>query len=258
MEAATVLVVDDEGKIRDLVRLYLEHEGYSVLLADSGRAALETIERARPDLLVLDLMLPDLPGEEVARSLRSHSDVPIIMLTARAREEDRINGFRAGADDYVTKPFSPRELVARVKAVLRRSSGGNTLRPVSFDGGTLVIEHAPRQVTLKGVPVPLSRCEFDLLIALTSRPGFVFSRNDLISRVRAEGFDGCERAIDAHVKNLRRKLGDDPQQPRFVRTVRGVGYKFGGDPDPGGNEALPPERVGSIGSSRETENGTGW
>jgi DNA-binding response OmpR family regulator len=232
MGTATVLVVDDERKIRDLVRLYLEHEGYSVLLAESGRSALETAERARPDLLVLDLMLPDLPGEEVARSLRSHSDVPIIMLTARAGEEDRINGFRAGADDYVTKPFSPRELVVRVEALLRRSRGGNTLGSASFDGGRLTIDHAPREVILDGVPVALSRCEFNLLVALTGRPGCVLSRHELIAKVQGDGFEGRERTVDAHVKNLRRKLGDDPSHPRYVLTVWGVGYKFGGERDP--------------------------
>ena len=232
MGTATVLVVDDERKIRDLVRLYLEHEGYSVLLAESGRSALETAERARPDLLVLDLMLPDLPGEEVARSLRSHSDVPIIMLTARAGEEDRINGFRAGDDDYVTKPFSPRELVVRVEALLRRSRGGNTLGSASFDGGRLTIDHAPREVILDGVPVALSRCEFDLLVALTGRPGCVLSRHELIAKVQGDGFEGRERTVDAHVKNLRRKLGDDPSHPRYILTVWGVGYKFGGERDP--------------------------
>ncbi len=232
MGTATVLVVDDERKIRELVRLYLEHEGYSVLVAESGRNALETAQRARPDLLVLDLMLPDLPGEEVARSIRARSDVPIIMLTARAGEEDRINGFRAGADDYMTKPFSPRELVVRVEAVLRRSRGGNTLGSASFDGGRLAIDRAPRQVTLDGVPIALSRCEFNLLVALTSRPGCVLSRDDLITKVQGDGFTGCERAVDAHVKNLRRKLGDDPRHPRYVLTVWGVGYKFGGRRDP--------------------------
>ena len=232
METGTVLVVDDEQKICDLVRLYLEHEGYSVLVAGSGRVALEMAERARPDLLVLDLMLPDLPGEQIAQSLRERSDVPIIMLTARAGEQDRVNGFKAGADDYVTKPFSPRELVVRVGAVLRRTRGGNTMRSASFDGGRLTIDHAPRQVTLDDIPVPLSRCEFNLLVALTSRPGCVLSRGELISKVQGYGADGCERAIDAHVKNLRRKLGEDPRNPRYVQTVWGVGYRFGGERDP--------------------------
>ena len=232
METATVLVVDDERKIRELVRLYLEHEGYSVLLADSGRNALETAERERPDLLVLDLMLPDVPGEEVARSLRCRSDVPIIMLTAKAGEEDRINGFRAGDDDYVTKPFSPRELVARVEAVLRRSRGGGTLDSASFDGGRLTINRAPREVFLDGEPIELTHSEFNLLLALASRSGRVLSRDELGTEVQGDGFERCERTIDAHVKNLRDKLGDDPRNPHYVLTVWGVGYKFGGAPDP--------------------------
>jgi len=242
MEAATVLVVDDERKIRELIRLYLEHEGYSVLVADSGKGALETADRAQPDLLVLDLMLPDLPGEEVARALRTRSDVPIIMLTARSTEEDRIGGFRAGADDYVTKPFSPRELVVRVGAVLRRSRGESTAGSSSFDGGRFTISRAPRQVTVEGAEIELSRCEFNLLAALTGRPGSVLPRDELIRKVQGDGFDGCERAIDAHVKNLRRKLGDDPRHPRYVMTVWGVGYKFGLERDTA-RTGLPEQRA---------------
>jgi DNA-binding response OmpR family regulator len=231
METATVLVVDDERKVRELVRQYLERDGYSVLVAESGTQALETTERARPDLLVLDLMLPDLSGEEVARALRCRSDVPIIMLTAKAAEGDRVNGFRLGADDYLTKPFSPRELVARVGAVLRRWRDGNSLEAASFDGGRLTIDRAPREVMLDGAPVELTRSEFDILLALTSRPGRVVSRPELIAKVHGNGFEGCERTIDAHVKNLRRKLGDDPRTPRYVLTVTLVGYKFGVDRD---------------------------
>lgn len=232
METATVLVVDDEQKIRELVGRYLEHEGYSVLLAGSGRSALEMADRARPDLLVLDLMLPDLSGEEVARSLRTRSDVPIIMLTAKAGEEDRVNGFRAGADDYMTKPFSPRELVVRVAAVLRRSQGVSAMDPASFDGGRLTINRAPREVSLDGEPIQLTRSEFNLLLVLASRSGRVVFRDELNAEVLAGGSDRCERTIDTHVKNLRHKLGDDPQHPRYVLTVWGVGYKFGAERDP--------------------------
>jgi DNA-binding response OmpR family regulator len=225
---ATVLVVDDERKIRDLVRSYLEHAGYAVLVAESGERALEVVDRAHPDLLVLDLMLPDLSGEEVARTLRARSDVPIIMLTAKVGEEDRVNGFHLGADDYLAKPFSPRELLARVEAVLRRSAG----TPIpgeasSFDGGTLVVDRGTRSVVLNGVDVELTRSEFDLLFALTSHPGRVFSRYELVSKVQGYDFEGYERTIDAHVKNLRRKLSEDPKHPRYVVTVIGVGYKFG-------------------------------
>jgi DNA-binding response OmpR family regulator len=226
MGSATVLVVDDERKIRDLVRSYLEHAGYSVLVAESGERALEAVERAHPDMLILDLMLPDLSGEEVARSLRTRSDIPIIMLTAKVAEEDRVKGFQLGADDYLIKPFSPRELIARVDAVLRRAASTGS-DATSFDDGGLIVDRTTRSVVLCGTPVDLTRSEFDLLLALTSHPGRVFSRYELVSKVQGYDFDGYERTIDAHVKNLRRKLGDDPKHPRYVVTVIGVGYKFG-------------------------------
>ena len=229
--SATILIVDDERKIRDLVRSYLEREGYSVLVADTGERALEAMERAHPDLVVLDLMLPDLTGEEVARSVRSHSSVPIIMLTAKASEDDRVAGLRLGADDYLIKPFSPRELVARVDAVLRRAGGANGATASSFDGGALVVDREAREVTVHGEPVELTRSEFDLLVALASRPGRVYSRYELVTRVQGYEYEGYERTIDAHVKNLRRKLGDDPREPGYVVTVTGVGYKFGAKAD---------------------------
>jgi DNA-binding response OmpR family regulator len=231
MGKATILVIDDERKIRDVVRSYLERDGYSVLVADSGEAALEIFERAHPDLLVLDLMLPGLSGEGVARSIRDHSDVPIIMLTAKASEDDRVAGLRTGADDYLVKPFSPRELVARVDAVLRRSSGGSGDTGLSFDGGRLLIDLESREVTVDGSAVDLTRSEFDLLHALASRPGRVYSRYELVTKVQGYDYEGYERTIDAHVKNLRRKLGDDPRRPTFIVTVTGVGYKLGVKPD---------------------------
>jgi DNA-binding response OmpR family regulator len=230
MGSATVLVVDDEQKIRDLVRSYLELEGYSVLVADTGERALESASRSDPDLVVLDLGLPDLSGEEVARTLRTASNVPIIMLTAKAGEDDRIAGLRLGADDYLAKPFSPRELVARVDAVLRRA---NEARPhrLSFDGGRLLIDRDAREVALDEGSVELTRSEFDLLHTLASRAGRVFSRYELINRVQGYDYEGYERTIDAHVKNVRRKLGDDPKHPHFILTAIGVGYKFGAKPD---------------------------
>lgn len=231
MGTATILVVDDERKIRDLVRSYLEREGYSVLVADTGQRALEAGSRSRPDLVVLDLMLPDLSGEEVARSLRTGSDVPIIMLTAKAGEDDRVAGLRLGADDYLAKPFSPRELMARVEAVLRRTNGGHGDARLSFEGGELMLDRDSREVVVAGEPVELTRSEFDLLYALASRSGRVFSRYELVNRVQGYDYEGYERTIDAHVKNLRRKLGDDPRHPRYVVTVTGVGYKFAGKPD---------------------------
>lgn len=231
MGTATILVVDDERKIRDLVRAYLEREGYAVLVADSGERALQALERAHPDLVVLDLMLPDLAGEEIARTVRSHSNVPIIMLTAKASEEDRVTGLRIGADDYLVKPFSPRELVARVEAVLRRASGSAATPILSYDEGRLRIHRDSREVEVGGEPVELTRSEFDLLYGLTSHPGRVFSRYELVTKVQGYDYEGYERTIDAHVKNLRKKMGDDPRRPRYVLTVTGVGYKFGGKPD---------------------------
>lgn len=232
MGSATVLVVDDEKKIRELVRSYLENEGYAVLVAGSGEQALDIFGRVRPDLIVLDLMLPDLSGEEVARTVRELSPVPIIMLTAKASEDDRVAGFRQGADDYLVKPFSPRELVVRVEAVLRRASaspeGGKRL---AFDGGRLVIDLEGREVMLAGEPLALTKSEFDLLNALAAHPGRVFSRFELVTRVQGFDYEGYDRTIDAHVKNLRKKLGDDPRDPAFIVTVKGVGYKFAVKPD---------------------------
>jgi DNA-binding response OmpR family regulator len=225
--AGTVLVVDDEPKIRETVRAYLDREGYHVLVAGTGEAALDLIRRLAPDLVVLDLGLPDLPGEEVVRLARRSSDVPVVMLTARASEGDRVAGLRLGADDYVTKPFSPRELVARVEAVLRRTRGAGPSRVPSYGGGRLVVDSERREVSLDGTPVELTRSEFDLLAALSSRPGRAWSRYELVSRVQGHDYDGYERTVDAHVKNLRRKLGDAPRSPVFVLTVPGIGYKFG-------------------------------
>ena len=226
MGQASVLVVDDERKIRELVRPYLERAGYSVLLAAGGQEALEIAARTDPDIVVLDLVLPDLPGEVVTSNLRAISDVPIIMLTAKAAEEDRIAGFRLGADDYLVKPFSPRELAVRVEAVLRRAIRSGPTAAESFGGGRLVIDPDAREVTVDGQEVALTRSEFDLLTVLSRRPGRVWSRYELVTRVQGYEHEGCERAVDAHVKNLRRKLGDDPKAPRFVVTVTGVGYKL--------------------------------
>ncbi|TFV79389.1 response regulator transcription factor [Blastococcus sp. CT_GayMR19] len=223
----TVLVVDDEPKIRELVGAYLRREGYHVVLADNGIAALRAAERLRPDLLILDLGLPDVPGEELLRLLRRSSDLPVIMLTARASEGDRVAGLRLGADDYVTKPFSPRELVARVEAVLRRAGGGLAERAPTYAAGRLIIDGERREVSLDGAQLELTRSEFDLLVTLASRPGRAWTRYELVTRVQGHDYEGYERTVDAHVKNLRRKLGDDPRQPTFVVTVPSIGYKFG-------------------------------
>ncbi len=232
MGKATILVVDDERKIRDLVRSYLEAEGYSVLTADSGQTALEIALRVRPDVIVLDLMLPDISGEEVTRALRETSDVPILMLTAKATEDDRVSGLRLGADDYLAKPFSPRELAARIEAILRRIKGaGPGGEVLSFDSGRLAIDKEAWEVRVNGEQAHLTRSEFDLLAALASRPGRVFSRYELVTRVQGFDYEGYERTIDAHVKNLRRKLADDPRSPKYVVTVTGVGYKLGASSD---------------------------
>jgi len=223
----TVLVVDDEPKIRALVRSYLEREGYRVFDTGSGDDAVAIVRRVQPDLVVLDLGLPDLAGEEVIRIVRHTSDVPVVMLTARASEGDRVAGLKLGADDYVTKPFSPRELVARVEAVLRRAGGSRAAKATTYAHGRLEVDQDSREVSLDGVAVELTRTEFDLLAALASRPGRAWSRFELVNRVQGYDYDGYERTVDAHVKNLRRKLSEDPRHPVFVRTVLGIGYKFG-------------------------------
>jgi DNA-binding response OmpR family regulator len=228
---ATVLVVDDEPKIRNTVRVFLEQDRYAVLVAGTGEEAIDVANRLKPDLVVLDLMLPDLPGEEVARSLRTVSQVPIIMLTAKAEEADRVAGLRLGADDYVVKPFSPLELVARVDAVLRRARAGGDNGVLSFDEGQLVIDPTAREVRLEENEVVLTRSEFDLLFALATQPGKAFTRYEIVARVHGYDYEGYERTVDVHVKNLRAKLGDDPKAPRYVLTVPGIGYKFGARSD---------------------------
>lgn len=228
-----VLVVDDEQPIRDVVRAYLEKDGYHVFEAENGKHALEVANKMKPAVVVLDLMLPDLSGEDVCRELRRGSDIGIIMLTAKGAEEQRIAGLSLGADDYIVKPFSPRELVARVRALVRRLSPGEEglADRFSFEDGALVIDAARHEVTLHGEPVGLTTSEFKLLLSLARHPGRVYSRLELIEKVQGYDFEGYERTIDAHVKNLRHKLGDDPRQPRFIVTVYGAGYKFGGKPD---------------------------
>ena len=223
-----VLIVEDERGIRDLVRRYLEREGMSVLSTGSGAEAIRLATEARPDLVVLDLGLPDVPGEEVAREIRAVFDVPILMLTARADEGDRIAGLELGADDYVTKPFSPRELALRVRAVLRRRGGeGGSVGPATYGGGVLRIDEERHEVVVRDTPVELTPTEWGLLAALARTPGRVYSRYELINRVRGYEFEGYERTIDSHVKNLRRKIEADPQRPAIVQTVLGAGYRLG-------------------------------
>jgi len=226
--AATVLVVEDERKLRDFIRSYLERAGFTVLSTGSGAEAITMATDAAPDLVVLDLGLPDVPGETVARELRAMSAVPIVMLTAKAAEEDRIRGLELGADDYVTKPFSPRELVLRVQAILRRG-GPAAAGPgvASYGGGVLVIDEPRRSVTVRGAPAQLTPTEWGILGALATVPGRVYSRFELINKVRGYEFEGYERTVDSHVKNLRRKLEDDPGNPVIIVTVLGGGYRLG-------------------------------
>ena len=225
--AATVLVVEDERKLRELVRSYLERAGFTVLSTGSGAEAITMAAGASPDLVVLDLGLPDVPGETVAREVRAAAPVPIVMLTAKTTEEDRIRGLELGADDYVTKPFSPRELVLRVQAILRRGAQPAGQGPASYGGGVLVIDEPRREVTVRGQQVSLTPTEWGIVTALATAPGRVYSRFELINRVRGYEFEGYERTVDSHVKNLRRKIEDDPADPRIVHTVLGGGYRLG-------------------------------
>ena len=225
--AATVLLVEDERKLRELVRSYLERAGFAVVSTGSGAEAISVAASAEPDLVILDLGLPDVAGETVARELRDAGSVPILMLTAKAAEEDRIAGLELGADDYVTKPFSPRELVLRVQAILRRGGPVPAQGVTSYGGGALIIDEPRREVTVRGAGVDLTPTEWGILLALATVPGRVYSRYELINRVRGYEFEGYERTVDSHVKNLRRKVEEDPGAPRIVQTVLGGGYRLG-------------------------------
>ncbi len=221
-----VLVVDDEGRIRSFVRGYLENDGFEVAEASDGEAALQIEQDWRPDLVVLDVMMPGVDGLEVLRRLRTRSEVPVILLTARSEEVDKLVGLSVGADDYVTKPFSPRELVARVKTVLRRGvmPASETSQRLRF--AQLVIDVDAREVERNGEPVELSALEFDLLVALARTPGLVLTRRQLLERVWGYDFFGDERVVDVHIRSIRKALGDNADAPEIIRTVRGVGYKF--------------------------------
>jgi len=228
MPEGRILVVDDEKKIVENCRLYLEHAGFEVIPAYNGEQALAEARESRPDLIVLDLMLPRVDGLEVCRRLRAESQVPILMLTARSTEEDKILGLGLGADDYLTKPFSPRELVARVRAILRRVPPAGM--PLRF--GSLEIDAERHEARRHGEPVALTPREFDLLLALARAPGRAFTRERLVEAAFGPDSEVLERTVDAHVMNLRRKIEDDPAAPRLVVTVPGVGYRFEGEPEP--------------------------
>jgi DNA-binding response OmpR family regulator len=222
-----ILVVDDDENLRRLIAAYLEKEGYQVAQAADGRAALVQLREGAPNLVVLDLMLPGLSGIEVAKQIRAKGSIPILMLTAKGSEEDILEGFESGADDYLVKPFSPKVLVARVRAVLRRSGAepGEEAASTITVGG-LSIDPRGREVIVAGRPVELTATEFELLRVLADHPGWVYSREDLLEAVWGFNYLGDSRLVDVHVANLRRKLGDDPAEPRYIHTVRGAGYKI--------------------------------
>lgn len=227
-----ICVIDDEPLIVEVLKAYFEREGYEVLSSVNGKDGLELIERERPDFLILDLMLPDLSGEEICKAVRNRSDIPILMLTAKTAEEDRIGGLLLGADDYVTKPFSPREVVIRVKNILRRAGkgdGGDA--PLSFNGGDLTIDDHKKEVKKDGDLVALTPIEYKILYGMALHPGRVFSRIDLLSLSETDPYEGYERNIDVHIKNLRKKIEKRSREPEFILTVFGMGYKFGGKPD---------------------------
>jgi DNA-binding response OmpR family regulator len=226
--AYKILVADDELTLLSTLRAYLEGSGFEVVTATNGRDALFATRHEKPDLVVLDLMMPEMDGWEAARLIRRESAVPIIMLTARVEDADKIAGLEMGADDYVTKPFSPREVVARVRAVLRRTHGELTAEPEILRVGGLELDHETHTVRLNGEPVDLTPSEFDLMAALMRRPGRVFTRMELLDHIQGEAYAAYERTIDVHIKNLRAKIEDDPRNPRYIETVYGVGYRVVG------------------------------
>lgn len=226
MDRHQILVVDDEPELRQMLRRYLKAEGFDVAEATDGETALTTIKNVEPDLVVLDVGLPGMDGFAVLQEARKLSDVPVIMLTARTEEVDRVIGLTIGADDYISKPFSPRELVARVRAVLRRGGRGRTETDEREQFEGLTLDLAGRRVEVDGRERELSALEFDLLTALASAPGRVFTRAQLLERVWGWDYFGPERVVDVHIGNIRKILGDDAANPRFIGTVRGVGYKF--------------------------------
>ena len=231
MRVNTILVVDDEQLIVEVIRAYLEKAGYTVVSAFNGQDALAAFDQSAPDLVILDLMLPDLSGELVCQTIRKKSRVPIIMLTAKSAEEDMINGLNFGADDYVTKPFSSRQLLARVQAILRRTTEETfpLASQLSFNDGDLIIDSLRHEVRKGGQTITLTPNEFKLLLTLSKYPTKVFTREELISLALTDDFQGNDRVIDSHFKNIRQKIEDDTRNPRYILTVYGIGYKFGGD-----------------------------
>jgi DNA-binding response OmpR family regulator len=228
MKDTKVLIVEDENKISDIVKAYLERDGFNVTAVDTGQKALSVLKKGF-DIIILDLMLPDIDGEDICETIREDSDIPIIMLTAKTEEDDRIKGLGLGADDYVVKPFSPKELVARVKALLRRVKGPK--EALSFNKGNLTIDSSSFEVRKKGDVVVLTPTEFKLLQCIAEHPGQIFTRLQLVNVILGYDFEGYDRTIDAHIKNIRRKIEDNTKKPDYLQTIYGVGYKFIGTPD---------------------------
>jgi DNA-binding response OmpR family regulator len=227
MKGTRILVVEDEEKIAEIVKAYLKKEGFQVVVAQTGGKALSVLKDGF-DVVILDLMLPDIAGEDICQTIRKDSDIPVIMLTAKSEEEDRIKGLGIGADDYVVKPFSPRELVARVKALLRRIKGAG--KNLIFNKGDLIIDPSRFEITKNNLPLVLTPTEFKLLHCLAQRPGQVFTRLQLVNVILGYDFEGYDRTIDAHIKNIRHKIEDDPRKPAYIKTVYGIGYRFIGQP----------------------------
>jgi two-component system OmpR family response regulator len=228
-----ILLIEDDRKIAKVVKVYLEGAGYKVIHVEKGRDGIDFSHKEMPLVVILDLMLPDITGEEVSLELREIGDFPIIMLTSKSSEEERVAGFALGADDYVVKPFSPRELVYRVKAVLKRAQKGDldTAEPMTFNNGLLIIDGHSYVVKKKGLILNLTPTEFKVLYTLASYPAKVFSREDLVDKALGYQFEGYERSIDAHIKNIRHKIEDDPKIPSLIITIYGVGYRFSGKRD---------------------------
>jgi DNA-binding response OmpR family regulator len=223
----TILVVDDKRELRIMVKSYLEVEGFRVVTAENGREALFVARESKPDLILLDLMMPEMGGFEFLRAWSREADTPIIVLTAKLEEQDKVLGLELGADDYVTKPFSLRELTARIRAVLRRMEKSMS-EPELLRAGDLTLDQSRRLVTTDGARVDLTPTEFDLLAIFMASPGRVFSRLDLLDQTQGEAYEGYERTIDVHIRNLRTKIEPNPKEPRYIETVYGVGYRFVG------------------------------
>jgi DNA-binding response OmpR family regulator len=229
----TILVIEDELKIVHIIKAYLEKEGFQVIAVTDGAAGLNAIETRHPDLIILDLMLPLIPGETILTKLRQTSEIPVLILSAKCSEEERIFGLNIGADDYLIKPFSPRELVARVHAHLRRFKAVNAQHSTarSYNQNRLTIDEIKHEVNVGSNPINLTPTEFKIINILSQTPGQVFSRSQLVEQVQGYSFDGYDRTIDSHIKNLRQKIEQNPNEPLYILTVYGIGYKFGGVPD---------------------------